>query len=364
MNRYLIADFDGCLLCGLRDEKRQLTFDLYRKDEILQNLSETDKNHVVKQAVQGDIYVAKVKKILRGQRAAFCDIAPGETCFLPLDRGSVLYADGSRSEKDCSDLKEGRDVIVQITKDAHANKKPVLSGYFTLPEFDDPRAKIREIIETARTRTCYSRIYRAPSALVRDLLSLNAEELEMIRTDNPAVYDVLNKDPFLKDAGLNEKLSLYTDDYPMEKLYSLRSGLDAALSRRVQMSGGTELVIEHTEAFWTVDVNSAKNGRAAGDLTKEETVLQTNLEAAEELAVQLCLRNMSGIIVVDFINMAEPESRDRVGEALKHACETDAAGVHLGGFTAFGLFELSRKRIRPALYEQTLQLGIKTRKNP
>ena len=362
MNRYLIADFDGALLCGLRDEKRPLTFDLYRREEALS--SYPDANSEIR---RGDIFIAKVKRILRAQRCAFCDVSPGRSCFLPLDRGSVLYADGHRSGKDGSDLREGAEVLVQIAKDAHTGKKPVLSSFFVFPEYDDPRAQIRQILETAKTRTCYTRLYRAPSALVRDLLSLDQEALEMIRTDDAEVFRALQEDPFLQATGLDRKLSLYTDDYPLTKLYALRSGLEEALVKRVRLKSGTELVIEHTEAFWTVDVNSAKSAAAADRsrkiVAKEDAVLRTNLEAASELALQLRLRNMSGIIVVDFINMREEESREAVTLALREACEADPAGVHLGGFTAFGLFELSRKRTRPALYEQVANARKNTREN-
>ncbi|MBR0105753.1 MAG: ribonuclease E/G [Lachnospiraceae bacterium] len=360
MSRYLITKYQGAVLCGLWEDDCPQSLSLYPEKLFLS--SGTGEERI------GDIYIAKVKKILPAQRAAFADIRPGHTCFLPLDRGSVLYADGRRSEKDCSDLREGAEILVQIRKAAHANKKPELTGYFDLEEYDDPRAAFRRITETAATRTCYSRIWTASAGPVRELLRLNAEELEMIRIDDPAICEALRDDPFLKDAGLDKLISLYTDDYPMGKLYSVESALEAALSRRVRLRSGAELVIEHTEAFWTVDVNSGKSGASVKGMDKEDAVLATNIGAVRELARQMRLRNMSGIVVCDLINMTLPGSREQVISALGEACEGDPAGVHIGGFTGFGLLELSRKRIRPALYEQAASFGIKTRssvkKNP
>ena len=144
-------------------------------------------------------------------------------------------------------------------------------------------------------------------------------------------------------------LRLYTDDFPLTALYHLETILSQALSKTVWLKSGGNLVIEPTEALTVIDVNTAKS---VSKKTSEETYLKTNLEAAGEIAVQLRLRNLSGIMIVDFIDMKEEESRKTLLAALRRAVTADPVKTVLVDMTPLGLVELTRKKIRRPLHEQ------------
>ena len=171
-------------------------------------------------------------------------------------------------------------------------------------------------------------------------------------TDNRTVYDLLEeKIRALREQNENASLPLlrlYEDSYPLSKLYSLETVISRALSEKVWLKSGGSLVIQPTEALVSIDVNTGKfNGRKK----LEETFFRINLEAAREIAVQLKLRNLSGIIIVDFIDMEEEAHKELLLEAFESALKTDPVKTNLLGFTRLNLVELTRKKVRRPLHE-------------
>ena len=230
------------------------------------------------------------------------------------------------------------------------------------------------ICKAAASRTCYSVLYRPESFAVRAVRDLKISDGLEVVTDLPEVYKELQDALGITDSRAVENfgtaadstavdsaemtcpmaagrpsLRLYTDDFPLTALYHLETILSQALSKTVWLKSGGNLVIEPTEALTVIDVNTAKS---VSKKTSEETYLKTNLEAAEEIAVQLRLRNLSGIIIVDFIDMKEEESRKTLLAALRRAVTADPVKTVLVDMTPLGLVELTRKKIRRPLHEQ------------
>ncbi len=247
-------------------------------------------------------------------------------------------------------------------------------------EFEALYGRYLAICKTAASRTCYSVLYRPESFAVRAVRDLKIGDGLEVVTDLPEVYKELRDALGISDttasansrAAVNTKsaitstsivgaavagsleagmpsLRLYTDDFPLTALYHLETILSHALSKTVWLKSGGNLVIEPTEALTVIDVNTAKS---VSKKTSEETYLKTNLEAAEEIAVQLRLRNLSGIIIVDFIDMKEEESRKILLSALRRAVAADPVKTVLVDMTPLGLVELTRKKIRRPLHEQ------------
>ena len=192
-----------------------------------------------------------------------------------------------------------------------------------------------------------------------ELANLNETGTEAILTDDPELFGSMKQ--YLSGTGgekkgaggscLKEKLRLYEDKLlPMHKLYSLDRELDRALAKYVNLKSGADLVIETTEALHVIDVNSGKS--RAGKLEKEEQSLKVNLEAAAECARQIRLRNLSGIILIDFINLSREEDSEKVTEALREAVAKDRIHTQVFGLTRLGLMELTRRKVELPLRKQ------------
>ena len=234
-------------------------------------------------------------------------------------------------------------------------------------EFESLFERYREICRIAASRTCCSVLYRPESFAVRTVRDLKISEGLEVVTDRPEVYKELQDalgTAVLPDAisgaspnaaGSGEHaagrpvIRFYEDEFPLTALYHLETILSQALAKTVWLKSGGNLVIEPTEALTVIDVNTAKS---VSKKTSEETYLKTNLEAAEAIAVQLRLRNLSGIIIVDFIDMKEEESRKALLAAMRRAVAADPVKTVLVDMTPLGLVELTRKKIRRPLHEQ------------
>ena len=234
-------------------------------------------------------------------------------------------------------------------------------------EFESLFERYREICRIAASRTCCSVLYRPESFAVRTVRDLKISEGLEVVTDLPEVYKELQDalgTAVLPDAisgaspnaaGSGEHaagrpvIRFYEDEFPLTALYHLETILSQALAKTVWLKSGGNLVIEPTEALTVIDVNTAKS---VSKKTSEETYLKTNLEAAEAIAVQLRLRNLSGIIIVDFIDMKEEESRKALLAAMRRAVAADPVKTVLVDMTPLGLVELTRKKIRRPLHEQ------------
>lgn len=360
----------------------------------------------------GVIFVGKVKNISKNINAAFVEYRPGVNGFYSLkENADPVYADGKAEH---GPLKAGDEILVQVERSAVKTKDAVLTSNLTLTgqtavltagksslgisakirnkewrdavkrrweetghgdcglvvrtngetagieqvfeEFQALYGRYQAIRKAAASRTCYSVLYRPESFAVRAVRDLRlSEELEVV-TDLPEIYKELADSTAADPAEMTcsmatgiPSLRLYTDDFPLTALYHLETILSQALSKTVWLKSGGNLVIEPTEALTVIDVNTAKS---VSKKTSEETYLKTNLEAAEEIAVQLRLRNLSGIIIVDFIDMKEEESRKTLLAALRRAVSADPVKTVLVDMTPLGLVELTRKKIRRPLHEQ------------
>lgn len=207
------------------------------------------------------------------------------------------------------------------------------------------------LLHTALHRTCFSCLAEPPAGFVAvlDHLVYNYEYTEIL-TDDSALYEQLYK--HCQKNVPEKRVRLYEDStFPLSKLYSLDSKLDTALKPRIWLKSGGYLIIEPTEALTVIDVNS---GKIEGNKSNQETIFKVNREAAEEIALQLRLRNLSGIIIVDFINMASKEQQNTLVTLLKEAVRADKQKTNVVDITPLGLVEITRKKSYKPLYEQFL----------
>lgn len=204
----------------------------------------------------------------------------------------------------------------------------------------------------AAHRSCFSCLKEAPSALETVLEQFAAEEYQEIVTDSEELYRSIQEygNRIQKNGGEIKPLRLYQDQLlTLSGLYSIESRLEEALARRVWLKSGAYLVIDHTEAMTVIDVNSGKYEKGRG---AEDAYLKVNLEAAEEIARQLRLRNLSGIIIVDFINMKTESDRQLLFTTLKAFLKRDKIKTMAVDMTPLGLVEITRKKINRPLSEQ------------
>ncbi len=219
-------------------------------------------------------------------------------------------------------------------------------------QFDSLAEAFQDIFQKASHRTCFSCL-REPAGISTDPLNglASEEEFEEIVTDDVRTFRRLQK--YLEEHNLSGKtVRLYEETaISLSKLYGLDAKLEAALSQRVWLKSGGYLVIQPTEAMTVIDVNSGKY-EAKRKEAEESAALRVNLEAAEEIALQLRLRNLSGIIVVDFINMEAEESRQTLMNRLRTFVRRDRTRTTVVDMTPLGLVEITRKKVAKPLYEQ------------
>ncbi|MDY5578749.1 ribonuclease E/G [Porcincola intestinalis] len=357
----------------------------------------------------GDICIGRVERVAANTGACFVEVARGIKGYLPLDDlAAPRYTRKGSSPK----VQQGDELIVQVSREAFGTKgmslttKLQLSGRYLLLEMsgtglgisrkiqEERRRALREhlfseqtleemrqqlgscgvivrtnaehapdedirkelqnltgaihqLLLTAPYRPAYTVLLRQPDRWLKRIESVQAEKLEEILTDDRNLYEALEDylPPYLK-----EKLRFYQDPMiSMHNAFSLTRELSRALCRKVNMKSGANLVIEQTEALVSIDVNSAHsiNGR-----DKEKAVLKVNMEAAEECARQIRLRNLSGMILVDFINMEEKESYDQLMRHLAQSTAQDPMQVKVEDLTALGLVEMTRKKVEVPLFRQ------------
>ncbi len=318
--------------------------------------------------------------------------------------------DGVRPSDIRSLLHEGQQLMVQIAKDPISGKGArlttqlaIASRYMVLMPFNDhigisqriddegERERLRELIDSVRAeqqvgmgfiaRTaadgvdaaaveldvqvltriwdklmakkresgCPALVYEELPLHIRMVRDLVGPVTERIIIDHPETFSRVRAfvDEFLPEFA--ERLELYEERRPLFQRHGVDDEVARALSKKVPLKSGGHLVIEQTEAMITVDVNT---GGFLGNSSLEETVFRTNLEAAQMIPRQLRLRNLGGIIVIDFIDMEEDEHRRQVLRALEKACEADPARIRLEGFSSLGLVQMSRKRTRESLVQQ------------
>ena len=353
--------------------------------------------------LSGNIYLGRVENVLPGMNAAFVAIG--------MDKNGFLSAgDGATGDERIEKLaRPGQEILVQAVKSQPGGKGPRLSGHVTLPGRllallpdvryvgvsrkldDDARARLHALGEALLCETGAGLILRTAAAeadedaIRAEYARLNALWADiqrraehgiaprLLHDDNAlalrAVRDRLGGDVdaiWADGAACFEELRLFTGtlapEYvdrvrlhdgatPLFDLYRVDAQLDKALQKYVWLKSGGSLVIEETEALTVVDVNTGKN---VGKRSAEETVFRNNLEAAEELMRQLRLRDIGGIVVVDFIDMKSKEHREALLDALRSLAKRDRVKVNVVGITGLGLVELTRKKERQSLSRQLL----------
>ena len=234
--------------------------------------------------------------------------------------------------------------IIIRSSAANADINTVLNEAYSLID------QYEHIIQNAVFGTFYTKLYEKEPPMVSELRHLSADNTIEVITDIPYYYDLLNT--HFKDNS-NMSLRLYEDKLlPLYKLYSVEKTLSEALSRKVWLKCGGYIIIEQTEAMSVVDVNSGKNvTKAKKEADKENNILKTNIEAGIEIIRQLRLRNISGIIIIDFINMAQQESRDKLFSVLKEYARLESIQTNVVDITPLGLVEMTRKNNGKTLKE-------------
>ena len=368
-----------------------------------------------KESLLGNIYIAKVKNINKNINAAFLELFDGQMAFLPLEdvEGSAFLQNDFSSQKNDSSkvtkLREGDELPVQIIKEGVKTKDPVVTsklsvnGAYAVVTLDkrkgglqyskklskakkqelqalmqqtDVEKQLRdagyaavirtgagdledvsvlqnelqnliyemdEILLHAKTRTCFSSIYKSQPSYIEYLHHLSNFEYEEIVTDIQEVYE--NLQTYYKG---DKKVRFYNDAFPLGKLYSVDSKMDELFAKKVNLKSGANLIIEYTEAMTVIDVNTAK---CINKKEKDTLNYKINLEAAQMIARHLRLRNLSGIVIVDFINMEKEEYIDSLVRELKVLLKKDPVPCNYVDMTSLGLVEITRKKVQKPVYE-------------
>ena len=357
------------------------------------------------ESVLGNIYIGRVQNIVKNINAAFVEIAPGNVCYYSLSENRRHWF---RSRPEDRPLRIGDEIMVQIEKDSIKTKSPMLSSNISLSgkycvvtalnsqisfsgkiraaqwketlkgrleevrtkpwgviirtnakdakdeailaEFKQLSGILDKIIADREFRTCYTMLYQAAPAYLSEVRNAYSASLKAIVTDGKKLYDEIHSYLSLYQPEDLDKLVFYDDPMlSLSSLYSLETVFTQAVQPRVWLKSGGYLVIEPTEAMTVIDVNT---GKFSGKKNMRDTLLKINLEAAEAVAHELRLRNLSGIIIVDFIDMEAEEDRELLMEALRAAVRNDPVKTTVVDMTKLNLVELTRKKVRPSLYQQ------------
>jgi len=357
----------------------------------------------------GNIYKGVVSRVLPGMQAAFVDIGLERAAFLHASDIATANEDensDSNTEENITRLlQEGQEILVQVIKDPLGTKGARLTTHVTIPsrylvfmpdaenvgvsqriEDEEERQRLREAVLAARGEQGGGFILRTAAegassgAIASDLEFLQrlwtsiqagigkAGPGDVVHEDLPLVLRVLrdisdaeveklridSRETFQRVAAfveqftpvLKEKLEYYPGERPIFDLYGVDDEIQKALERKVQLKSGGHLVIDQTEAMTTIDVNT---GAYVGHRNLEETIFKTNLEAAQAIVRQLRLRNLGGIIIVDFIDMQSEDHKRQVIRALEKHIERDHANCHISEISSLGLVQMTRKRTRESL---------------
>ena len=366
-------------------------------------------------SILGNIYTGQVENIASNIQAAFVQIEPGKRCYYPL--AEAQRAVFSAGRKGNGPLRPGDELLVQVSRDAMKGKLPALTSnlnftgrYLVLTtgdkkfglssklaqedrhrlsgwlkeEVERPDKEFGIIVRTnaadaskeeilkeqewlkgryhkavvqGRNRTCFSLVLETEPFYVAAVRDAYGRDLDEIITDVPEIREMILG--YLEEISpeLKEKLRFYQDKLlPLYKLYRVETALDAIQKEKVWLNSGGFLVIQQTEAFVSIDVNS---GKYTGKKKMEETFRKINLEAAAEISRQLRLRNLSGIILIDFINMENPDHRDELFHVLQKLLRKDPIKSRAIDITPLHILEMTRKKVRRPVIEDIRELTKK-----
>jgi ribonuclease E len=376
-----------------------------------QRLYDLDIENRTRVQKKASIYKGKITRVEPSLEAAFVDFGADRHGFLPLKEIAPEYfyrkpgGDGRLKIKEI--VKEGTEVIVQVDKEERGNKGAALTTFISLAgrymvlmpnnpraggisrriEGDD-RSELKAalgaleipdgmgvIIRTAGVGRAAEELqwdlnyllqlweaiskasevakpkellFRESNVIIRAVRDSLRDDIGQVLIDSPEAYKQASDFVALVMPKYAARIQLYDDNIPLFNRYQIESQIETAFQREVRLPSGGSIVIDPTEALISIDINSARATRGA-DI--EETALNTNLEAADEIARQLRLRDMGGLVVIDFIDMLAPRNQRAVENRMRDALEIDRARVQVGRISRFGLLEMSRQRLRPSLGE-------------
>ncbi|RRJ83710.1 ribonuclease G [Aestuariirhabdus litorea] len=361
-----------------------------------------------KRGLVGNIYKGKVVRVLPGMQAAFVDIGLERAAFI---HASEIGRKGEATEELPINqlVHDGQSLVVQVTKDPLGTKGARLTTHISIParylvlmpdsnhvgislriEQPEERDRLKALVENAlaglgegteagfilrtaaegvgepevvadirylqrlwktisetiKSGKAPANVYEDLPLHLRTLRDLAEPDIEKIRIDSRETFQKVEKfvDKLLPE--VKGRVEYYPGERPIFDLYSVEDEIQKALGRKVQLKSGGYLIIDQTEAMTTIDVNT---GGFVGHRNLEETIFKTNLEAATAIARQLRLRNLGGIIILDFIDMDDPEHQRQVLRTLEKAMERDHAKTNITGVSELGLVEMTRKRTRESL---------------
>ncbi|MEJ6656341.1 MAG: ribonuclease G [Pseudomonas sp.] len=374
-------------------------------------LQEVHIERTLRRGIVGNIYKGKVVRVLPGMQAAFVDIGLERAAFI--NASEISQREGAAVESISALVHDGKALVVQVTKDPIGTKGARLTTHLSVPsrylvymprtahvgislkiDEEAERDRLKDIVarcveqegveeqggfilrtaaEAAReedilvdiryVRRLWQQIQQqmntapAPSVLYEDLplaqrtlRDLANPRLEKIRIDSRETFQKVEQFVHELMPGVEDLLEHYPGERPIFDLYGVEDEIQKAMERKVMLKSGGYLVIDQTEAMTTIDVNT---GAFVGHRNLEETIFKTNLEAATSIARQLRLRNLGGIIIIDFIDMEDEEHKRQVLRTLERQLERDHAKTNIIGITELGLVQMTRKRTRESL-EQIL----------
>lgn len=358
-------------------------------------------------SILGNIYIGKVKNIQKNIQAAFIEIENGIMCYYSMaEKASPCFVNVKKNNV----LKIGDEMIVQVSKEGIKSKLPYVSSNlnFTgrylvltserkelgfsgklkkeekkqireilkdkipenvgiivrtncrdaqeeeiLHELEELMKRYEAVLQKGKSRVCFSVLEKSMPEYVQILQNLYSQDLEEIVTDKQELYECAVQ--YLKGYKQQEKIVRYYEDklLPLYKLYNLEKAFEQAQNERVWLKSGGFLVIQQTEAFVCIDVNT---GKFTSKKDMQETFRKINLEAAKEIAWQLRLRNLSGIILIDFINMGRDEDKEELMQTLQRYLWQDSIKGTVVDMTELNIVEVTRKKVRKSLAEELKEL--------
>ncbi|UAL42245.1 ribonuclease E [Shewanella inventionis] len=365
---------------------------------------------------KSNIYKGKITRVEPSLEAAFVDYGADRHGFLPLKEIAREYFPKGYSFQGRPNIKEvvqeGQEVIVQIDKEERGNKGAALTTFISLAGSylvlmpnnpraggisrrieGDERTELKEamselevpngmglivrtagvgkestelkwdlkvlqhhwdaIQEAAQSKAAPFLIHQESNVIVRAIRDYLRRDVGEILIDHPRIFEEAKLHIGLVRPDFVERVKLYESEVPLFTHFQIESQIESAFQREVRLPSGGSIVIDPTEALTSIDINSARATKG-GDI--EETALNTNLEAADEIARQLRLRDLGGLVVIDFIDMTPVRHQREVENRLRDAVHHDRARVQLGRISRFGLMEMSRQRLRPSLEESAAHL--------
>lgn len=366
-----------------------------------------------KEQKKANIYKGRIARIEPSLEACFIDYGAERHGFLPLKEISREYflknpSGGRINMREV--LQEGQDIVVQVEKEERGNKGAALTTYISLAgrflvlmpnnpraggvsrriegeerdqmksimdalvippgmgaivrtaglgraveelqwDLDNLKIQWDEIVKAVLERPSPFLVYRESDPVTRALRDYFSEDIGEVLVDEPGAHSIALEymQRFMPAEG-GRRLKMYTDDIPLFTRFQIESQIESAYAHKVQLPSGGSIVIDYTEALVSIDINSARATRG-GDI--ETTATNTNLEAADEIGRQLRIRDIGGLIVIDFIDMDDPKNQRAVEDRLREAMKMDRARIQIGRLSRFGLLEMSRQRLRPSLSDSS-----------